>query len=72
MVGNDLVQLGPIGIPTAQVAFNVLLAGPLDDGPSTDTPHIDIHEGNVTSGTSGKGCVLATLFPTPERVWFSR
>ena len=68
VVGDDLIQLGPVGIPAAQVGFNVLLAGPLDDGPPTDTPHIDVHEGDVTSGTSSKGCVLATFFPTPRRV----
>jgi len=65
VVGDDLIQLGPIGVSTAQVAFNVLLADPLDDGPPTNTPHVDVHEGNVTSGTGSKGCVLATLFPMP-------
>jgi len=72
VVGDDLIKLGPVGIPTAQVAFNVLLAGPLHNGPPTDAPHIDVHEGDVTSGTSSKGCVLAALFPTPGRVPFSR
>ena len=68
VVGDDLIQLGPVGVSTAQVAFDVLLAEPLDDGPPSDPPHIDIHEGDVTGGTSSKGCVLATLLPTPERV----
>jgi len=71
MVGDDLIQLGPVGISAAQVAFNVLLACPLDDGPPTDTPHIDVHEGDVTSGTSSKGCVLTALFPTPRRAFQS-
>jgi len=71
VVGDNLIQLGPVGISTAQVGFNVLLAGPLHNGPPTNTPHIDVHEGDVTSGTSSKGCVLATLLPAPRRVFQS-
>ena len=68
MVGDDLIQLRPVGISAAQVAFDVLLSGPLHNCPPTDTPHIDVHEGDVASGASSKGCVLATLLPTPMRV----
>ena len=72
VLGDDLIQLGPVGVSAAEVAFDVLLAHPLDDGPPTDTPHVDVYEGDVASGASSKGCVLAALFPAPGRDCLSR
>lgn len=66
MVGSDLIQPGPGGVSAAKLAFHVLLAGPLDDRPPTNTPHIDVHESDVTSSTSSEGCGLTTLFTTPR------
>lgn len=65
--GDNLIQLGSGGISTAQLGFHVLLAGPLDDRPPTDTPHIDVYESDITSGASSKGCILTTLFATSRR-----
>lgn len=71
VVGHDLVQPGPVGVPTAQLAFHVLLADPLHDRPSTDAPHIDIYEGDIASSSGSKGCVVATLLATPGRIFRS-
>jgi len=67
MVGDDLIQLGPGGVSTAQVAFHVLFAEPLDNRLPTNTPHIHVYECDITSGASSKGCVLTTLLTTPGR-----
>jgi len=64
MIGDDLIQLGPIGVSTAQLGFHVLLADSLDDGPPANTPHIDVHEGDITSGTGSKGSIVTALFAT--------
>lgn len=68
MVGDDLVQSGPVGIPTAQLAFHILPAEPPDDRLPADALHIDVHEGDVTCGASSKSCVVTALFSTPERI----
>jgi len=67
MVGHNLIQFGPGGVSTAQVAFHVLLAEPLDDRLPTNAPHIHVYECDITSGASSKGCVLTTLLTTPGR-----
>jgi hypothetical protein len=65
VVGNDLIQLGPVGVSTAQLGFHKLPAGPPDNRPPPNTPHIDVHKGDVAGGASSKGCVLTTLFTAP-------
>jgi len=64
MVGDDVIQLGPSGISTAQLGSRVLPANPPDDRLPTDTLHIDIYEGNITSDAGSKGCVMTTLLAT--------
>ena len=68
VVGEDLIQLGPSRVSAAQLAFHVLLSDPPDDRPPTNAPHIDVYEGDITSGSSSKGCVLTTLFAMPRRI----
>lgn len=65
MLIGDLAQPGPVGIPTGQPAFHILLTEPPYDRLPRETPHIDVHEGDITSGASSESCVLATLFATP-------
>jgi hypothetical protein len=67
MIGDNLIQLGPGRVSTAQLALHVFPTHPLDDRLPTDPPHIDVHEGDITGGTSSKGCVLATLLTTPAK-----
>jgi len=64
MVGDDLVQPGPVGVPTAQLAFHVLPTEPPDDRLPADAPQVDVHEGDVTCGAGSKSCVVAALFST--------
>ena len=68
MLGNNVVQLRPIGIPTAQLAFRILFSNPPDDRLPAKTPHVNVHEGDITNGTSSKGCVLAALFAMTEKL----
>lgn len=67
MVGDDVIQLGPVGVSTAQLGFHILLGDPPDDGLPADTLHIDVYEGDITCGPGTKGCVLATLLAMPGR-----
>lgn len=69
MVGDDLIQPGPGRVSAAQLTFHVLLADPLDDRPPTDTPQIDVYEGDVTSGASGEGCGLPAVFAMPGKLF---
>jgi len=64
VASNDLIQLGPGRVSTAQLAFRVFLAYPSNDRPPADAPHIDVHESNITSGPCSEGCVLTTLLTT--------
>ena len=67
MIGDNLIQPGPGRVSTAQLAFHVFPAHPLDDRLPTDAPHIDVNEGDITGGTSSEGCVLTTLFAVPRK-----
>jgi hypothetical protein len=69
MIGDNLIQLGPGRVSTAQLAPRVFLTYPPDDRLPTDPPHIDVHEGDITGGSSSKGCVLTTLLATPASIF---
>lgn len=62
---DDLIQLGPGRVSTAQLAFRVFLSRPSNDRLPANTPHIYVHESNVANGAGSKGCVLAALLTAP-------
>ena len=67
MATNDLIQLRPGRVSTAQLALRVFLSQPSNDRLPADAPRIDVYESNIASSAGSEGCIMTTLLAAPRR-----